>query len=589
MRRLGRLLLNAWLLAAPYWRGEERWRARALLSAIIVLNLFLVAVEVQLTYWQLAFFNTFETKDWSGFIGLLLWWRNTPADGFTPGFGLLIAIQVLLTVYALYLRQALQIRWRRWMTETYLEGWLADRAYYRIALTDPETDNPDQRIAEDARLFVDNGLILAVGLMTSVAKLASFVIVLWSLSEPVVLIGVTIPGYLVWMALLYAGLGTWLSHLIGRRLISLSYLQQKVEADFRFSLLRFRENVEGIAFYGGEADEKRELSRRFANIVENWRAIMTVTKHLTFFTTGYQKMPLVFPYALVAPAYFAGHMPLGGIFQTGSSFVQVQTALSWIVENYATLTGWFATVDRLAGFTRSVSVARDTKTGPSVSEGEGDELRLTGLVLALPDGSSLLCNTEVSIASGERVLMTGPSGVGKSTLFRAMAGIWPFGSGRIIRPAGRQLFMPQLPYIPLGTLRRAVCYPLHEEEFSDGQITAALHDAGLGHLALRLGETDAWERRLSGGERQRLALARVLLVRPDWLFLDEATASLDTEAEEYLYKLLLERLPDATLVSIAHREKVAEFHDRILHMEDGELRGSHRRNIHMGSVTEPLA
>jgi vitamin B12/bleomycin/antimicrobial peptide transport system ATP-binding/permease protein len=574
MRRIGLLITDAWSLTRPYWRSEDRRRAYALLSAITVLNVGLVAIAVLLTYWQRAFYNALEARDWRGFIALLLWWHNSSSDGFVPGFALLSAIYVPFTVYALYLRQALQIRWRRWMTERYMAGWLGDRAYYRMALKDLSADNPDQRIAEDVRLFVDNILILGVGLARSALSLVSFVVVLWSLSEPLVLLGVTVHGYLVWAALLYAVLGTLFTHFIGRRLIPLNFLQQKVEADFRFGLVRLRENAEGVAFYSGEAEEKSELSERFLGIVKNWRAIMMVTKNLTFFTSGYAQIALVFPFAVVAPAYFAGRMSLGSIFQISSSFLQVQAALSWIVDNYAALTGWFATVDRLAGFERSMDAGRTKNEGPLVSPGDANALSVTGLSLALPDGQKLLHDADSRIVSGERVLLTGPSGSGKSTLLRAVAGLWPFGSGTIEYPSGRRLFLPQRSYIPLGTLKRAACYPLSEKDFSNEQVAAALHEAGLGHLAARLHETHTWERSLSGGEQQRLALARALLVQPDWLFLDEATASLDPEAEAYFCKLLRRRLPNATWISIGHRQSAEEFYNRTLRLDNGMLHSS---------------
>lgn len=544
----------------------------ALLAAIIALNLVLVGVAVLLTYSQRAFFNALEAKDWDAFIALLLWWHSTPADGFVPSFTLMGVFSVPATAYALYLRQALQYRWRRWMTDAYLGSWLADRAYYRIALTDSGTDNPDQRIAEDARLFVDNTLILGLGILRAVVTLLSFVVLLWSLSDPLVLLGMTIPGYLVWAALLYAISGTWLTHFIGRRLIALNFAQQKVEADFRFSLIRFYENAESIAFYRGEPDEKRELTRRFGAIVGNWRSIMVVTKNLTLFTTAFGQIALFFPYAVIAPAYFAGRMSLGGIFQISNAFVQVQGALSWTVDNYPALTAWLATVERLAGFTRSVAAARASKEGPQVGEERGDALALSRVKVALPDGSRLLNDIDLKVAKGQRVLLAGPSASGKSTLFRAIAGIWPFGSGAIEHPAGQLLFMPQKPYLPLGTVKLAVCYPASEADFSDDDVAAALREAGLGHLTSRLGQTDAWERRLSGGEVQRLALARALLLRPDWLFLDEATANLDMEAEEQFYRSLRELLPGATLISIAHRQSVAQFHDRFLRIENGALR-----------------
>jgi putative ATP-binding cassette transporter len=573
MRRLDFSFRHAWSLGAPYWRSEERWRARALLAAIVAVNLGLVAITVELTFWQRAFYNALEAKDWSAFIALLLWWRRTPGEGFVPGFGPLLAVFVLLTVYALYMRLALQIRWRRWLTEEYLAHWFADRVYHRVALTDPGTDNPDQRIAEDVRLFVDNTLILGLGLLRSTATLLSFVTLLWSLSQPLTLGGVTVHGYLVWVALLYAGFGTWLTHLVGHPLIALNYAEQKVEADFRFGLMRFRENAEGVAFYGGEADEKRDLSRCFGAVVDNWRAIMAVTRRLTFLTTGFGQLALVFPLAVVAPAYFSGRIPLGAIFQTSSAFVQVQTALSWFVDNYSLLTGWFATVGRLTGFSRSIALARERKDGPSLSGVGARELTLGRLVLTLPGGRTLLRGDEVRISPGERVMLVGATGCGKSTLLRAIAGIWPFGSGSVEFPGGRRLFLPQRPYLPLGKLKRAICYPSPEESLSDQQVITVLDEVGLGHLADRLGDFGAWERCLSIGEQQRVALARALLLRPDWLFLDEATASLDPISEERFYTLLQNHLPRSTIVSIAHRESVARFHHRTLRIENGAVTG----------------
>ncbi|MBR0679207.1 ABC transporter ATP-binding protein/permease [Roseomonas eburnea] len=573
MRRLGPFLRDAWALARPYWSSEDRWRARGLLAVVVALNLSLVGMTVLLTYWQRAFYNTLEAKDWDGFIALLFTWHTTEAEGWLPGFSIVAAAYILIAVYQLYLRQALQIRWRRWLTEIYLTQWLEGRAYYRMALTDPVTDNPDQRIAEDARMFVDDTLSLGLGLMNSVVTLASFIIVLWSLSGPLNVLGVEIPGYMVWVALIYALLGTWLAHLIGRPLIALNFTQQKVEADFRFALVRFRENSEGIALYGGEADEQRGLTQRFRALMENWWAIMTATKRLTFFTAGYTQVAIVFPIVVAAPAYFAGRIPLGGLIQTSSAFGQVQGALSWFVDNYARLTEWRATVERLTGFTRAVRAARGADAGPVVAKGTAPALSLRGVTLELPDGRVLLDRGEAEIAPGEAVVITGASGSGKSTLFRAIAGIWPFGSGRIDLPAtGRALFLPQRPYIPLGTLKRAVCYPEDEAGFTDAAVAEALEAAELGHLMSRLHEADAWDKRLSGGEQQRIALARALLLKPDWLFLDEATASLDPGAEERLYRRLKERLPGTALISIAHRPAVARFHGRAMRIEGQKLK-----------------
>ena len=574
MRRFGPSLRDAWRLAGPYWRSEERGRGLLLLAAVVGLNLALVAMNVLLSYWSREFFNSMQERDEAAFFGLLLWGRHTDS-GPMPGFIFVAAAYIAVAVYALYLQQALQIRWRRWLTREYLDGWLADRAYYRIALLDAGTDNPDQRLAEDLRMFVDDTLELGLGLMRSVVTLFSFIVVLWSLSGPLEVLGVSVPGYMVWVALLYAAGGTWLAHLIGRTLIGLNFDRQRVEADFRYALVRLRDNVEGVALHAGEADEKRGLLLRFGALVGNWWAIMTATKRLTMFTATYGQAAIVFPYLVAAPRYFSGAIPLGGLTQTATAFSQVQGALSWFVDRYSSIAEWRATVQRLTGFQAAIEAARTAAAngdGPRAAPAEGPDLALDGVTLALPDGRVLVEDASLRIAQGERVVVTGPSGSGKSTLFRALAGIWPFGRGRVRLPAeARALFLPQRPYLPLGTLRRVVCYPAEAAGVPDAAVRAALRDAGLGQLEPRLDEEDAWDRRLSGGEQQRVALARALLIKPDWLFLDEATASLDPEAEAAFYTLLRERLPDATLVSIAHRPTVADYHGRTLRLRDRRL------------------
>jgi putative ATP-binding cassette transporter len=571
MRRVGSFLAEAWALARPYWSSEERARALGLLAAVVALNLSLVGMTVVLTYWQRAFYNALEQKDAATFWALLL--LGGEADGiWFPGFCVVAAAYILIAVYQLYLRQALQIRWRRWLTERYLADWLADRAYYKIALTDPATDNPDQRIADDIRLFVDDTLGLGLGLMNSVVTLFSFIVVLWSLSGPLEVLGISIPGYMVWVAILYSVLGTWLAHLIGRPLIRLNFLQQRVEADFRYALVRVRDNVEGVALYGGEADEQRGLTTRFRSLMENWWAIMLATKRLTFFTAGFTQVASIFPIVVAAPAYFAGRIPLGGLIQTATAFGQVQGALSWFVDNYARLTEWRATVERLTGFQRAILAARHAEQGIVTRRGDDNAVLVDGVTLALPDGRVLLTDARLRVERAEAVLVTGASGSGKSTLFRAIAGIWPFGRGSVALPANeRVLFLPQRPYLPLGSLRRAVCYPLDAATVPEQAIRAALSAVNLSHLADRLDEEDAWDRRLSGGEQQRLAFARVLLVQPTFLFLDEATASLDPVAEEAMYALMRERLPGTAILSIAHRPGVSKFHGRRLDMAAGRL------------------
>ncbi|EFH12623.1 ABC transporter ATP-binding protein/permease [Pseudoroseomonas cervicalis] len=571
MRSLSPFLRDAWALARPYWNSEERWRARALLGVVILLNLALVGMGVLLTYWQRAFYNALEAKDFNAFTQLILWGHGDE-DGFMPGFTLVAAIYILVGVYALYLQQALQIRWRRWLTERFLTGWLQGRAYYRISLTDQGTDNPDQRIADDMRLFVDDTLSLGLGLMNAVVTLLSFVFVLWGLSGPMEVLGVSIPGYMVWVALVYSVVGTFLAHRIGRKLIGLNFLQQRVEADFRYALVRFRENMEGVALHGGEAQEQRTLLARFGAVIQNWWGIMRATKQLTFFTSGYGQLAVIFPIVVAAPAYFAGRMPLGGLIQTSSAFGEVQGAMSWIVSNYARLTEWRATVERLTGFQRALSAAQSAATeGLSRHPSRDGALRAEGLRLALPDGRVLADDTGLAVQPGEAVLVTGASGSGKSTLFRALSGIWPFARGQLAMPPGEALFLPQRPYLPLGTLRDAIAYPHAAAEFPEAQILAALEQAGLGALAPRLDDSEAWDRRLSGGEQQRLALARALLLKPRWLFLDEATAALDPEAEEQLYATLRRELPETGILSIAHRPAVARHHDRVLRLRGGAL------------------
>ena len=566
MRALGSFLKDAWRLARPYFASEEKWSAWGLLAAIIGLNLAMVGMNVVLNFWNREFFNALQAKDWQQFIRLLFLYRSGPA-GFMPGFCEIVVVYILVFVYATYLNQWLQIRWRRWMTRRFLDEWLADRAYYRISLAQAglSTDNPDQRIAEDIRDYVATTLSLGVDFLSNIVSLLSFIGILWALSGPVTLFGLTIPGYMVWVALGYAVIGTWLTHLVGRALIPLRFRQQQVEADFRYALVRLRENTEGVALYGGEGEEKSNLIARFAAVMGNWWSIMIQTKRLNALVSGYGQLAAIFPIVVAAPRYFSGAIKLGGLTQTADAFGQVQGALSWFVQAYGTLAQWGAIVERLTTFHRAIEVARAGARDAIVQEPAPDgALVLHDLALDLPDGNRLLAPTRLSLPPGISVVVTGRSGSGKSTLFRALAGIWPFGTGTVRRPEGKLMFLPQRPYIPLGTLRHALTYPAAIDAFAPEAIAEALRDVGLVAWIEKLDQTDNWAQRLSGGEQQRVAIARALLAKPDWLFLDEATASLDPEAEGMLYTLLRERLPGTTLISIAHRPSVAAFHDRAL-------------------------
>jgi vitamin B12/bleomycin/antimicrobial peptide transport system ATP-binding/permease protein len=571
MRGLGPFLKDAWRLTRPYFMtSEEKWSARGMLVGIIAMNLTLVGLSVILSYWRREFYNALQDKDWKAFLELLFLYRNT-SIGFMPGFCEVAAVDIVLAVYSIYVNQLLQIRWRRWMTSKFLNEWLADRAYYHISLTVDRaaigTDNPDQRIAEDLRDFTDNTLSLSLGLLSNLVSLFSFVGILWGLSGAIEIFGVSIPGYMVWVALGYAAVGTWLTHLVGRPLALLSFRQQRVEADFRYALVRIRENMENIALYRGEAEEDVNLRERFAAVIANWRQIMTRTKLLNSLTVGYDQVAIIFPIVVAAPRYFAGAMQLGGLMQTVGSFAQVQGAMSWFVGAYAQLATWRAIVERLATFHRAIIKARaEANGGFEPSNSTDGNLRLNDVTMALPDGTKLLEHADLLLTPGHSIVLTGRSGTGKTTLFRVFAGIWPFGSGGVQIPA-RSFFLPQRPYVPLGTLRHVITYPNAIDAFSQDDMSQVLRDVGLPQLCGRLDHDDNWPQRLSMGEQQRLGFARAILAKPDWIFLDEATASVDPDAETELYQILKQRLPNATLVSIAHRPSVASFHERRLNLQ----------------------
>ncbi len=579
MPSVGSFLRDAWRLAVPYYNSEEKWRARGLLLVIIALNLSLVGMSVVLSYWHREFYNALQNKDWTSFIQLLFSWRSNDT-GFMPGFVGLVAVYILVAVGRRYLTQLLEIRWRSWMTGRFLNEWLSDRAYYRISLIAGQigehgptgTENPDQRIADDLQSFVDNTLSLGIGLLSNIVSLASFVGILWGLSGAITVFGVSIPGYMVWVALAYAILGTWLTHLVGRPLVGLNFRKERVEADFRYALVRLRENMEGIALYGGEAQEKGNLLHRFGSVIGNFRAIMVRALYLNSLTAGYGQVASIFPIVVAAPRYFAGQMQLGELMQTAGAFSRVQDAMSWFVDVYSSLASWRATTQRLTTFDQAIVLARAASgQGLFVTEATDGKVSLRDLTLQLPDGTRLLTEADLTLVPGNSVVISGRSGSGKSTLLRAIAGIWPFGSGQISRPigpgAGKCLFLPQLPYIPLGDLRHAVSYPAPVTAYSHEQVAAALEAVGLADLVAQMDVDRPWAQRLSGGEQQRLAVARVLLAKPDWLFLDEATASLDPEGEAALYGVLKQLLPATTIVSIAHRTNVAGFHEQRLVLE----------------------
>jgi len=558
MSRVGLFVRDVWTLARPYWSSEDRRAARWLLAVVVTLTLALVYLNVVFNQWSNAFYNTLQDKDVAGF------WRQLFR------FTWLAALYIVVAVYQLYLTQMLQIRWRRWLTDRYLGAWLADRAYYRMQVHGGGADNPDQRIAEDVRLFVTRTLSVSLGLLTAVTTVISFLAILWQLSGAVTIPlgarGISVPGYMVWVAFVYAIAGTWLTARIGRPLVQLNFDQQRYEADFRFSLVRLRENAEGVALYAGEGDEKRNFASRFAEVVANWWGIMRQQKRLTWFTAGYSQVAIIFPFVVAAPRFFRGELTLGGLMQTAQAFGEVQKSLSFIVTSYTEIAEWQSVVNRLTGFEAAITrTLAESASHGGIRHGEAADaaLELDQVDLALPDGQPLLRDITLSMTPGDTVLVTGPSGAGKSTLFRAIAGIWPFGRGAVRRPSGaRILFLPQKPYLPIGTLREVVSYPTPAGGVQDAAIVDALDACGLPQLAARLDELANWALHLSPGEQQRIAFARALVQRPDWLFLDEATSAVDEETEARLYALVRERLPRTTLISIGHRPTLAPYHSR---------------------------
>ena len=568
MKNIRSTLATVWRIAIPYFRSEDKWAGRALLAAVIAAELAIVYLTVLQNYWNARFFNALQERNWDNFVSEIIY------------FCVLATVFTVIAVYQLYLNQWLQIRWRRWMTAHYLGEWLHQANHYRMQLQGDAADNPDQRMTDDVKLFVDRTLNIGIGLLNSIVTLLSFVGILWGLSNaaPLHLFGqdFAIPGYLVWCALIYSVLGTILTHLIGWPLVGIDFRQQQYEADFRFNLVRVRENSEQIALLRGEIAERERLLVRFGHVVENWLAIMTRTKKLTAFTASYSQASVIFPYILVAPAYFAQKIQLGAVTQTAGAFSSVQGALSFFIGIYRQLAEWQAVVNRLDGFEAGIAAADELATRKDrihvIEAAGGGAIDLKGLVLQLPNGTPLVNADGFKLRKGERTLMTGPSGSGKSTLFRAIAGVWPFGAGSIAVPAGATLMtLPQRPYFPTGSLRGAVEYPAKEGTFTASQIADALKQVGLPKLASQPDEHGHWNRTLSLGEQQRLGLARALLHAPNYLFLDEATASLDEPSEAALYGLLAEKLPATTIVSIGHRSTLDAFHQRNVSLvRDGE-------------------
>ena len=577
MARLRRLAWDVWILTNGYWRSEERWSARVLLASIIGLNLGLVGVSLLQNLANGALFTALQQQNAPRFYSALVIVL------------LLVLLYLAVAVLRTYLDQVLQLRWRRWLTDQYVTRWLAERTFYRMRFSG-RVDNPDQRISEDVRLFIERSGALGLGFLNSLATLGSFAALLWYLSGSITLpigdFAITIPGYMLWVALLYAALGSVVAHLIGRPLISLNNRQQAVEADFRFNLLHLREEAEGIAFHGGETQERNTALARFRALYENFRRIILRNNIIWVFQLLFSQFTSLLALLIASPGYFSGAMELGVLIQTAHAFERVNEALSWFIASYTVFAQWRAAVDRLTEFTTEINCqAAAAVSGTRTETAVQDTIDLCDVGVFLPDGEPLLSPIALSFKPREAVLLKGTSGSGKTTLVRVLAGLWPFASGCIHLPAGaKTLFLPQRPYMPIGTLREALWFPTPPASGREAEASAALASVGLSALTQRLDEDSHWVQRLSLGEQQRLGIARALLIKPDWLFLDEATSAIDEEEEAALYRIVADVLRSTTVISIGHRASLEAYHHRVITLDRTIGRPGRLFEIDRGSI-----
>lgn len=565
MRR-GVVLRSAWKLGRGYLFSRHKWQAWSLLIAVIATNLAVVYITVRVNLWQADFYNIIQSHKETGFI---------EAIGV---YVLLAMFLVIIKGFQVYLRMLLHINWRQWLTDTYLSYWLKHKIYYRLQTSDPyHADNPDQRISEDVDLFVALTLRLFLECMQDMLTVCSFIVVLWNMSETIFIsigtVNFAIYGYLVWASLLYAIAGTYFTVRIGKPLIDLDYNQQKYEADFRFSLVRVREYAESIALYGGEAEEKRNCLQHFKYLAGNYKKVIQVRKQLTWLTAGYAHIAFIFAIFVASPHYFRGKITLGHMFQIIDAFHHVQSGLSFIIDSFTRVAQWRAVVNRLNTFLVCMEKAeKETRHNPLHRRNDprqkSDALEVVGLDVRKPEGEILIAGLNFALKAGQRLLITGPSGCGKSTLLRTLAGLWLYADGRILTPKqGLSLFVPQRPYMPIDTLRKALLYPGCGRKLSDQELIEALTLCRISYLAPRLGELGDWGKFLSLGEQQRIAFARILLQKPDWLFLDEATSALDDENQDLVYGLIRAHLPNTAIISVGHRKSIADYHNRKLFVD----------------------
>jgi putative ATP-binding cassette transporter len=549
-------------LNAPFLRGKAGLRPIWLMLGVVAMTIAIVVIQIRFNLWNRDFFNALEVRDRGAFL-------------YQCGVFLVLAtLQMVGAVGQLYLKQMIQLDWRAWLTEHLIGKWLAGGTHYQMTFMTDEASNPDQRIADDVRYATENAVDFALGLLIAVLMLISFVGILWTVSGPLnISIGsaeLVIPGYMVWGALIYALVGSLLTYLFGRPLVEINVRRNSNEGDFRFGLVRLRESSEAVALIRGEADEQRSLRGSFSLVRGVWLEMMRAQRRLMTLTSAYGSLLVVLPTLVASPSYFAGAITLGGLTQIVAAFGQVQASLNWFVDNFPRIAEWRSNVDRVLVLNDAIDAVETTLADPEQStinyeEGDVEQLVFSDLSIATADGAVVIDDATARIRKGERVLITGESGTGKSTLFRAIAGLWPWGSGRVIAPPREAtMFMPQRPYLPLGTLRGALAYPGDAKRFTDDALVQALKRVGLDQLAGELDQDERWDQRLSLGQQQRLAFARLLLQRPAWVFMDEATAALDEENQDTMMRLFQNELAGTGLVSIGHRPGLDAYHDRTL-------------------------
>ena len=544
-------------LTKSYWQSEEKKKAFWLLTCIIALTLGIVFMLVQLNTWNNSFYSALQNYDAEKISSELI------------HFSWLAAIYIILAVYSYYLQQTLILHWRRWLTTRFIDIWLQNKTYYNLQMFGKDTDNPDQRISEDVRQFVEMTLGFAIGILKSLCTFISFVFILYQLSGPLSFSFMgktwTIHGYMLWASLLYSILGTYITHVVGRKLVKLNFIQQRYEADFRFSMIRLRESAESVAFYRGEAQEGRVFKNRFKLLLDNFWQLVNKQKQLVFLNSGYSQIAIIFPFVVAMNRYWSKAVSLGGLMQVASAFGRVQDSLSYFVDMYSSIAQWQAVVMRLTYFGRHMhEVSQQAEQFHVERFATSEAVSVEQMQVNLPDDTALLQDISFTLQPGRNVLIKGVSGSGKSTLLRALAGIWPFVTGKINLPKTEELmFIPQKPYIPLGSLREALLYP-GKKPLSDEELLYLLDLCQIGYLRDKLDLVADWSHVLSVGEQQRLAFVRAHIQEPKWLFLDEATSALDEDTEAAMYALLAERLTQTTLVSIGHRSTLNKYHELML-------------------------